>query len=135
MEPTIKAVANRHAEARLLVVEDKLSVRHLIHEVLNESGFTEVDEAGDGSVALEMMREVPYDLVITDWFMPRLGGEGLLLAIRTWPQRVHTPVLVLSGSAEQALEAGADGVVGKPFTSSELVRAVLDFIDADEPFP
>lgn len=120
-----------HSQAKLLLVEDTIPVRHLVHELLSEAGFTEIDEAGDGSVALEMLREVPYDLIITDWQMPRLGGLGLVNALRSWPERRHIPVLVLSGSlTSDAIEAGANGVVTKPFAAAELLGKVLQLVEA-----
>lgn len=118
-----------HARARLLLVEDTIPVRHLVHELLSEAGFTEIDEAGDGSVAIEMLREVPYDLIITDWQMPRLDGLGLINAVRHWPERHHIPMLVLSGSMPtEALAAGANGVVTKPITAAELLSKVLKLV-------
>lgn len=118
-------------DARLLVVEDTIPVRHLVHELLSEAGFKSIDEAGDGSVALEMLREVPYDLIITDWRMPKLDGFGLVTAVRHWPGRAHIPVLVLSGSLPQnALAAGANGILTKPFTAAELLGHVLRLVSA-----
>ena len=116
--------------ARLLLVEDTIPIRHLVHELLEEAGFTEIDEAGDGSVAMEMLREVPYDLIITDWQMPRMNGLALVNAVRHWPERQHIPMLVLSGSLpHDALEAGANVVVTKPFTSAELLGKVRELVD------
>ena len=116
--------------ARLLVVEDTIPIRHLVHELLEEAGFTDIDEAGDGSVAMEMLREVPYDLIITDWQMPRMNGLALVNAVRHWPERQHIPMLVLSGSMpHDALAAGADVVVTKPFTSAELLGKVRELVE------
>jgi two-component system, chemotaxis family, chemotaxis protein CheY len=116
--------------ARLLLVEDTIPIRHLVHELLEEAGFTDIDEAGDGSVAMEMLREVPYDLIITDWQMPRMNGRALVDAVRSWPERQHIPMLVLSGSLPQdALVAGANGVVTKPFTSAELLGKVRELVE------
>lgn len=116
--------------ARVLLVEDLIPVRELVGRLLREAGFAAIDEAGDGSVALEMLREVPYDLVITDWKMPRLDGHGLIKAIRHWPERERTPVLVLTGSLpDEALKAGATDVVTKPFTTDELLVKVQRALD------
>ena len=120
---------NAH-HARLLLVEDTVPIRHLVHELLEEAGFIDVDEAGDGSVAMEMLREVPYDLIITDWQMPRMNGRALVDAVRHWPERQHIPMLVLSGSLpHDALAAGADVVVAKPFTHAELLGKVRELVE------
>lgn len=116
--------------ARVLLVEDLIPVRELVGRLLREAGFAAIDEAGDGSVALEMLREVPYDLIITDWKMPRLDGHGLISAIRHWPEREQTPVLVLTGSLpDEAMQAGATDVVTKPFTTDELLVKVQRALD------
>lgn len=116
--------------ARVLLVEDLIPVRELVGRLLREAGFAAIDEAGDGSVALEMLREVPYDLIITDWKMPRLDGHGLIKAIRHWPEREQTPVLVLTGSLpDEAMQAGATDVVTKPFTTDELLVKVQRALD------
>ncbi len=119
-----------YAQARVLVVEDTIFVRNLVHDVLRDAGIIEIDEAEDGEAALEMLRSVPYDLVITDWQMPSLGGLGLINAIRRWPERANTQVLVLSGSVDEARGAGAAEVVGKPFTASQLVDKVMQLVEA-----
>lgn len=119
----------RRDHARLLVVDDAVPVRELIRELLEDAGFIEVDEAADGALALEMMRSAPYDLIITDWNMPELNGLELVKRIRQWPERWHIPVLVISASIpEGAIEAGANGVLTKPFSAASLVAEVLGLV-------
>ena len=119
-----------HVAAHVLVVDDSLSMRTVICRVLHDLGFRHVDEAPDGAVALEAFTRVPYDLVITDWNMPRLDGVELVRAIRRAPERRDTPVLVLTGEVSaarvvQALDAGANGFVAKPFIMPALGEKVL----------
>jgi two-component system chemotaxis response regulator CheY len=110
---------------RLLVVDDDEQIRRVARRLLTRAGFTEIDEAQNGAVALKMLREVLYDLVITGWEMPQLGGSGLMKALREWPERRHIPLLVLSGAfVNQALAEGADIVLGKPFGTSEFIDGV-----------
>ena len=118
---------------RLLVVDDSPSMRQIICELLHELGFPAVDEAADGGVALELFHRNPYDLVLTDWQMPHLNGLELVRAIRHAPQRSQTPVLVLTGHVTQArvveaIEAGANGFVAKPFFPPSLCEKVMDLV-------
>lgn len=124
--------------AHLLVVDDSPSMRRVICDVLQGLGFRHLDEAPDGVAALERLRGLPYDVVITDWNMPRMNGLELLRAIRREPERTETPVLVLTGqvSAErvvEALEAGANGFVAKPFITPALVDKVVKLVAARPP--
>lgn len=118
---------------RLLVVDDSVSMRHIICDLLHELGFPAIDEAGDGVAALELFQRTPYDVVITDWYMPRCDGIDLLRAIRHAPERAETPVLVLTGHVTtarvvEAIEAGANGFIAKPFVAPSLCEKVLRLV-------
>ena len=118
---------------RLLVVDDSASMRHIICDLLHELGFPAVDEAIDGAAALELFKRTAYDVVITDWYMPHLDGIDLLRAIRAGPVRNQTPVLVLTGHVTtarvvEAVEAGANGFVAKPFVAPSLCEKVMRLV-------
>ena len=86
----------------------------------------QVVTARDGLAALELMRSRHVDLVVTDVMMPRLDGLGLLKSIRQDPNLGRTPVVLLSAragpeAAADAIEAGADDYVVKPYTPGELL--------------
>ena len=120
-------------DTRLLVVDDSISMRNIICRLLRELGFPAVDEAVDGIAALELFRRTAYDVVITDWYMPRSSGIELLRAIRTSAERSVTPVLVLTGNVTtgrvvEAIEAGANGFVVKPFVAPALCEKVLRLV-------
>lgn len=116
----------RHERCSVLLVDDDALVRRVERRLFTGAGFARVDEAADGAQALVALSARHYDLVITDWQMPVLDGAGLLTALRRWPERCDTPVLVLSGSAPgaDALEAGANGLLAKPCTPEALLTAV-----------
>lgn len=125
-------VMNR-TNTRLLVVDDSASMRQVIRDLLHELGFPAVDEAADGAAALSLFRANAYDVVITDWYMPRKTGIELLRAIRQGPLRPGTPVLVLTGHVTtsrvvEAIEAGANGFVAKPFVAPSLCEKVLRLV-------
>jgi two-component system chemotaxis response regulator CheY len=126
------------ANTRLLVVDDSISMRHIICDLLHELGFPSIDEAADGIAALELFRRTSYDVVITDWYMPHSSGIDLLKAIRHSPERAETPVLVLTGHVTtarvvEAIEAGANGFVAKPFIAPSLCEKVLRLVGSLPP--
>ena len=121
------------AQTRLLVVDDCPSMRRSVSSLLGTFGFPLIDEAADGAEALELFQRVRYDLVLTDWQMPRLNGIDLVRAIRQHHERSQTPVLVLTGHVTQArvveaIEAGANGFVAKPFFAPSLCEKVLALV-------
>jgi signal transduction histidine kinase/CheY-like chemotaxis protein len=108
---------------RILVVDDNADMRDHIVGLLADR--YDVRTASDGAAALVMARRDPPDLVLTDVMMPRLDGFGLLAALAADPATTTVPVVMLSaragdGAAVDALEAGADDYLIKPFTAREL---------------
>lgn len=126
------------SDALLLLVDDSASMRQCIRDLLHELGFPSIDEAADGAAALALFERTPYDVVITDWHMPRVNGLELLRSIRGGAQRRETPVLVLTGSVtrdhvHEALAAGANGYVNKPFIAPSLCEQLLSLVAAISP--
>jgi two-component system, chemotaxis family, sensor kinase CheA len=117
------------ARARVLVVDDALTVRELQRSILERHGF-EVETAEDGEAALALLDRRAPDLVLTDVEMPRLDGFGLVEAIRARADLAGLPVLIVSSRSDEAdrrrgLEAGADGyLVKQAFDEATLLAAV-----------
>jgi two-component system chemotaxis response regulator CheY len=100
-------------------------MRRIVRNLLKELGFTNVDEAEDGVVALQKLRSEPFDFVVSDWNMPNMTGIDLLKAIRADAALKHLPVLMVTAEAKkeniiEAAKAGANGYVVKPFTAATL---------------
>ena len=116
--------------ARLLVVEDDPELLKLLHDALTTAGFI-CRQAADGRDAFTQLRQEPFDLVILDWTLPGLSGLELLHRMRS--TAINTPVLMLTARDQleervEALDAGADDYLTKPFELQELqarVRAQL----------
>jgi two-component system KDP operon response regulator KdpE len=114
---------------RILVVDDEPQIARVLRRGLSARGY-EVQTAGDGEEALSTFSQWPADLVITDLSMPQMGGLELCRRLRKLSQ---APIIVLSVKGEEktkveALDAGADDYVTKPFGMDELlarVRATL----------
>ena len=110
---------------RILVVDDETQITRVLRTTLSAQGY-DVRVANDGEMALEIMKDWAPSLVITDLAMPNLDGVGLTRRIR---QNSPLPVIVLSVRGNdrakvEALDAGADDYVTKPFSVNELLARV-----------
>lgn len=113
------------SKIKLLVVDDFSTMRRIVRNLLKELGFTNVDEAEDGAVALQKLKGGGFDFVVTDWNMPNMDGLTLLQSIRADPALKHLPVLMITAEAKKeniiaAAQAGASGYIVKPFTGATL---------------
>ncbi|MFZ2097413.1 MAG: response regulator [Anaerolineales bacterium] len=114
---------------RVLVVDDERAIRRYLHAALNAQGYT-VYEASCGKEALNMMVADRPDLIILDLGLPDLDGVEVTRQLREWTQ---IPIIILSVREQEidkieALDAGADDYLTKPFGSAELMarmRAAL----------
>jgi two-component system KDP operon response regulator KdpE len=120
---------NDGEKRRILVVDDETQITRVLRTSLSAHGYS-IRSAGDGDEALRVMKEWIPDLVITDLGMPNMTGLELCRHIRANSQ---LPIIVLSVREQErmkieALDAGADDYVTKPFSMNELlarVRAAL----------
>jgi CheY-like chemotaxis protein len=111
--------------ATVLICDDEPSLRELVR--LSLDGPYEFVEADDGEESLELARRVRPDVVILDMMMPRRSGLEVLSALRQEEELAKIPVIVLTAqpeTREQALQAGADVVMVKPFEPEQIVAAV-----------
>jgi two-component system, OmpR family, KDP operon response regulator KdpE len=110
---------------RILVIDDEPQITRVLRAALTAQGY-DVRTANDPEEALQVFKEWPPDLVVTDLMMPGLSGVEVTRAIR---MHAATPVLILSvrdheRSKVEALDAGADDYVTKPFSIQELLARV-----------
>ncbi len=116
---------NPIAELKFLVVDDFSTMRRIVRGLLKEMGCNHVEEAEDGSVALQMLRANKYDFVVSDINMPNMNGFDLLKAVKADAALRHIPVLMVTAEARKedivlAAQSGAAGYVVKPFTKATL---------------
>ncbi len=114
---------------KILVVDDMSSMRRIIINTLKQLGYPNVDEADDGDKALEKVRHEPFDLVISDWNMPKMNGLDLLKAIRQDPKLSTLPVLMVTTEAEmdhilEAIRSGVNSYILKPFTAETMKEKI-----------
>ena len=110
---------------KILVVDDFSTMRRIIKNLFKDLGFSNIQEADDGSTALPMLQQGDFDFVVTDWNMPGMQGIDLLRAIRSDDGLKHLPVLMVTAEAKKeqivaAAQAGVNGYVVKPFTAATL---------------
>ncbi|HRL20452.1 chemotaxis response regulator CheY [Alcaligenes sp. SDU_A2] len=110
---------------KILVVDDFPTMRRIIKNLLKDLGYENVDEAEDGQMGLEKLRNGNFEFVVSDWNMPNLDGLEMLKQIRADASLAALPVLMVTAEAKKeniiaAAQAGANGYVVKPFTAATL---------------
>jgi two-component system, OmpR family, KDP operon response regulator KdpE len=122
-------MANSEVKRNILVVDDEAQITRVLKTTLSTQGYG-IRTAADGEEALDLMKSWSPDLIITDLRMPNMDGLELCRRVR---MESRTPIIVLSVKGEEtikveALDAGADDYITKPFSVNELlarVRAAL----------
>jgi DNA-binding response OmpR family regulator len=117
---------------RILVAEDDNDIRRLNTEVLAGSGY-KVDAAADGAIAWDTLQHSHYDLLVTDYNMPRMSGVELLLKLHA--ARIALPVILVSGTIpSEKLKRHPwlqiDATLLKPYTPDELLARVKEVLNA-----
>jgi CheY-like chemotaxis protein/predicted regulator of Ras-like GTPase activity (Roadblock/LC7/MglB family) len=120
--------------ARVLVVDDSLSVRKMVERALEMKGF-EVLAASSGTEAMERIDSARPDLVVCDVVMPDVDGYRICEFVRAHPALAETPVLLISGIVnsavlERAAQVKSSHVLRKPFTADDLARKVEELLTA-----
>ena len=124
------------AKSVILVVDDEVQIRRLLRRTLEAAGY-DVREADTGHSGLAEAAARPYDAIILDLGLPDLSGVEVVRQLREWSQIPVVVVTVRSAESEkvQALDAGADDYVTKPFGTAEItarLRAILRRSQTDE---
>ena len=112
-------------DMKFLIVDDFSTMRRIVRGLLKEIGYNNADEAEDGSVALNMLKNSKYDFVVSDINMPVMNGFELLSAVKADDSLKHLPVLMVTAEARKedivrAAKDGAAGYIVKPFTKATL---------------
>lgn len=110
---------------KFLVADDFANMRRIVRNLLKELGFTHVEEAEDGAIALDKLRAGDFQFVVSDWNMPEMDGLTLLRHVRADPRLKEVPFLMIVADRKKenlaaATQAGASGCIAKPFTADAL---------------
>ena len=116
----------------ILIVDDYKTMLKIIRNLLKQIGFSNVDEAIDGSSALQKIRNKNYGLVISDWNMEPMNGLQLLKEIRLDAKVKDVPFIMITAESKSenviaAKEAGVSGYIVKPFTAA-ILKSKIDTV-------
>src|SRR5262249_11968337 len=111
---------------KVLVIEDREYVRHVIVAVLDDAGYAAVG-LPSAVTALERLTEINPAIILLDMEMPGMNGREFLLRLRAMPAWADLPVLIVSGYGETCLpspERPAIAVLAKPFDNGTLIDCI-----------
>ncbi|CAA7624142.1 MULTISPECIES: response regulator [Magnetospirillum] len=117
----------------VLIVDDYKTMLRIIRNLLKQLGFNNVDEATDGSMALQMLRVGNYGLIISDWNMEPMTGLQLLREVRADPKLKAIPFIMVTAESKSenviaAKEAGVSNYIVKPFNAETLKTKMVSVI-------
>ncbi len=109
----------------ILIVDDYKTMLKIIRNLLRQLGFSNVDEAMDGSAALQKIRSKNYGLIISDWNMEPMSGLNLLKEVRLDAKVKDVPFIMVTAESKSeniiaAKDAGVSNYIVKPFTAAIL---------------
>lgn len=117
---------------KILILDDMQMMRSIIRKMLKDLGFTDVTDVDNGESGLEKIKSAaalgaPFQLIISDWMMPKMAGIDLLRAIRTIAPMKHLPFIMITAESEKelivvAVQAGVTQYITKPFQVSTLAE-------------
>lgn len=131
-------LASLNRPMKALVVDDVKSMREVNRQILMAMGYKKVDTAENGEEALSILQQAAdidanYNLVISDWEMPKMSGIDLLKSIRMSDVLYETPVFLLTSLSEkkhilQAINNGANGYLVKPVNQKMMADKLKDYL-------
>jgi two-component system chemotaxis response regulator CheY len=119
---------------KIMIVDDFATMRKVIRNLLKKSGYENIVEAEDGAVALKELKSQKIDFVVSDWNMPNMTGIELLVAVRADADLSKTPFLMVTAESlpdnvVQAVKAGVDDYIVKPFTAEVLGEKIGKIVE------
>jgi len=111
----------------VLIVDDSAAIRKILQRVLRQTDLPigEIKEAGDGTEAVEILKDRTFGLILSDINMPQMDGLQLLARIKEMEHLRNVPVIMITteggqGKVMEAVQLGASGYVRKPFTADQI---------------
>lgn len=111
----------------VLIVDDSAAIRKILQRVLRQTDLNlgEIKEAGDGTEAVEILKDRTFGLILSDINMPQMDGLQLLARIKEMDHLKNVPVIMITteggqGKVMEAVQLGATGYVRKPFTADQI---------------
>lgn len=119
------------ASFKVLVVDDSITMRRILTNILKMAGFDQVVEAEDGMDAwVKLQSEGDVGLILTDWNMPNMGGLEFVRKVRSDPRFREVPIILVTvrgvkDDVIEAMKAGVNSYIVKPFTP-QVVREKIE---------
>jgi len=109
----------------ILIVDDYKTMLRILRNLLRQLGFNNIEDATDGSMALQKLRQAKFDFVISDWNMEPMTGIQLLREVRADDSLKHLPFIMITAESKSenviaAKEAGVSNYIVKPFNAETL---------------
>lgn len=119
----------------ILIVDDYKTMLRIVHNLLKQVGFDNIDEATDGAMALTKLRRKKYSLVISDWNMEPMTGLQLLKEVRADVRLKSMPFIMVTAESKTenviaAKEAGVNNYIVKPFNADTLKKKIESVLGA-----
>lgn len=110
---------------KVLIVDDYNTMLRIVRNLLNQIGFKDIDEATDGTQALELFKQKNYGLVISDWNMEPMSGYDFLKHVRAGSHNQNVPFIMVTAESKtenviKAKQAGVSNYIVKPFNAETL---------------
>lgn len=120
-------------DLKFLIVDDFSTMRRIVRNLLKEIGYNNADEAEDGQIALNKLRNGGFNFVVSDINMPNMNGFELLREVRSDESLKKLPVLLVTAEAKKedivlAAQLGANGYIVKPFTKATLEEKLVKIV-------
>ncbi len=117
----------------VLIVDDYKTMLRIIRNLLKQLGFSNVDDATDGSQALQKLRDKNFGLIISDWNMEPMSGLQLLKEVRADNKLRELPFIMITAESKSenviaAKEAGVSNYIVKPFNAATLKTKLTSVI-------
>jgi two-component system, chemotaxis family, chemotaxis protein CheY len=119
----------------VLIVDDSAAIRKILQRVLRQTDLPlgEIQEAGDGTEAVEILKNRSFGLILSDINMPHMDGLQLLARIKEMDHLKNVPVIMITteggqGKVMEAVQLGANGYVRKPFTAEQIKEKLTGLV-------
>jgi len=120
--------------ARILIIDDDDQFRKMSRKMLEKAGYSDIEEAANGSIGMKLFRQHPFDIVITDLIMPDKEGIEMITELRRDYPGIK--IIAMSGGGrvdpqnylEIAKYLGASRTLAKPFKDSDLIHVVQELL-------
>lgn len=114
-----------NTDMKVLIVDDYKTMLRIVRNLLNQIGFKDIDEAMDGSQALEKFNQNDYGLIISDWNMEPMSGYEFLQKVRAGSHNANVPFIMVTAESKtenviKAKQAGVSNYIVKPFNAETL---------------